>query len=197
MCFMACSTTRRAAGRPDRANDVKLARGGIREIEFTVQLLQVVRGGQFPEIRTRSTLRGLQRLVARGLMKAATADRLAEAYTFLRRVEHRIQFLDDQQTHLLPTADHDLGWIAASLGLGTTDNPCELLHHLGETREFVATEFDALLHDGQAPTPSAPPRYTRIRPSWEPMPSTGTMSKRSSTRSTARSTRHRCREAST
>ncbi|MCR5865851.1 MAG: bifunctional [glutamate--ammonia ligase]-adenylyl-L-tyrosine phosphorylase/[glutamate--ammonia-ligase] adenylyltransferase [Aquincola tertiaricarbonis] len=149
---------RRAAGRPERANDVKLSRGGIREIEFIVQLLLVVRGGQFPEIRTRSTLRGLQRLVARGLMKAATAERLAEAYTFLRRVEHRIQFLDDQQTHLLPTADHDLGWIAGSLGLGTPDNPCALLHHLGETREFVATEFDALLHDGQAPTPSAPGR---------------------------------------
>ena len=47
---------RRAAGRPERANDVKLSRGGIREIEFIVQLLQVVRGGQFPEIRTRSTL---------------------------------------------------------------------------------------------------------------------------------------------
>ena len=60
--------TRRAAGRPDRANDVKLARGGIREIEFTVQLLQVVRGGQFPEIRTRSTLKALPRLVARGLI---------------------------------------------------------------------------------------------------------------------------------
>ena len=48
---------RRSAGRPERANDVKLSRGGIREIEFTVQLLQVVRGGQFPELRTRPTLR--------------------------------------------------------------------------------------------------------------------------------------------
>ena len=52
---------RRAAGRPERANDVKLSRGGIREIEFIVQLLLVVRGGQFPEIRTRSTLKALQR----------------------------------------------------------------------------------------------------------------------------------------
>ncbi|MEF7615109.1 bifunctional [glutamate--ammonia ligase]-adenylyl-L-tyrosine phosphorylase/[glutamate--ammonia-ligase] adenylyltransferase [Aquincola sp. MAHUQ-54] len=146
---------RRAAGRPERANDVKLSRGGIREIEFIVQLLLVVRGGQFPEIRTRSTLRGLQRLVSRGLMKAATADRLAQAYTFLRRVEHRIQFLDDQQTHLLPTGDGDLRWIAGSLGLAAQDNACALLHHLGETREFVATEFDALLHDGQAPSPGA------------------------------------------
>jgi glutamate-ammonia-ligase adenylyltransferase len=52
---------RRSAGRPERANDVKLSRGGIREIEFIVQLLQVVRGGQFPELRTRPTLDALQR----------------------------------------------------------------------------------------------------------------------------------------
>jgi [glutamine synthetase] adenylyltransferase / [glutamine synthetase]-adenylyl-L-tyrosine phosphorylase len=141
---------RRAAGRPERSNDVKLSRGGIREIEFIVQLLLVVRGGQYPEIRTRSTLRGLQRLAARGLMKPATADRLAEAYTFLRRVEHRIQYLDDQQTHLLPGTDEDLGWIARSLGLTCSADACELLDRLGQTRELVATEFDALLHDGQA-----------------------------------------------
>ena len=55
---------RRAAGRPERANDVKLSRGGIREIEFIVQLLLVVRGGQFPEIRTRSTLKALDKLAA-------------------------------------------------------------------------------------------------------------------------------------
>jgi glutamate-ammonia-ligase adenylyltransferase len=144
---------RRAAGRPERANDVKLSRGGIREIEFIVQLLLVVRGGQFPEIRTRSTLKGLDKLVAHGLMKATTAARLAEAYTFLRRVEHRIQYLDDQQTHQLPTADGDLGWIAQSLHLACNADACELLDRLCDIREFVATEFDALLHDGQAPAP--------------------------------------------
>jgi glutamate-ammonia-ligase adenylyltransferase len=141
---------RRAAGRPERSNDVKLSRGGIREIEFIVQLLLVVRGGQFPEIRTRSTLRALQRLAARGLMKPAAAEALAEAYTFLRRVEHRIQYLDDQQTHLLPAADGDLGWIAQSLGLACNADACELLDRLGAVRELVATEFDALLHDGQS-----------------------------------------------
>jgi len=145
---------RRAAGRPERANDVKLSRGGIREIEFIVQLMLVVRGGQFPEIRTRSTLRGLQRLAARGLMKPATAQRLAEAYTFLRRVEHRIQYLDDQQTHLLPTHDGDLAWIAQSMGLPCRGDTCDLLVRLCEIRELVATEFDALLHDGQAPSPA-------------------------------------------
>jgi len=144
---------RRAAGRPERANDVKLSRGGIREIEFIVQLLLVVRGGQFPEIRTRSTLKSLDRLAARGLMKSDSARRLAEAYTFLRRVEHRIQFLDDQQTHLLPTADGDLAWIARSLGLACRADTCELFETLGAMREAVATEFDALLHDGQAPMP--------------------------------------------
>ncbi|MBI5721930.1 MAG: bifunctional [glutamate--ammonia ligase]-adenylyl-L-tyrosine phosphorylase/[glutamate--ammonia-ligase] adenylyltransferase [Burkholderiales bacterium] len=141
---------RRAAGRPERANDVKLSRGGIREIEFIVQLLLVVRGGQFPEIRTRRTLRGLTRVVARGLMRPETAQRLSEAYQFLRQLEHRIQYLDDQQTHLLPTDDADLAWIARSLGLACGRESCELLARLGEVREFVAAEFDALLRDGQS-----------------------------------------------
>lgn len=148
---------RRAAGRPERANDVKLSRGGIREIEFIVQLLLVARGGQFPEIRTRSTLKSLDKLAAGGLMKVETARKLSAAYEFLRRVEHRIQYLDDQQTHLLPTQDGDLGWIAASMALTCRADACELLDRLGEVRELVATEFDALLHDGQAPScrPSA------------------------------------------
>jgi glutamate-ammonia-ligase adenylyltransferase len=145
---------RRAAGRPERANDVKLSRGGIREIEFIVQLMLVVRGGQFPEIRTRSTRKSLRKLAERGLMKPETADKLDAAYVFLRQVEHRIQFLDDQQTHLLPTNDADLDWIALSLGLCETEAArerlaCGLLERLGEIRELVAMEFDALLHDSQ------------------------------------------------
>ncbi|WP_369973919.1 bifunctional [glutamate--ammonia ligase]-adenylyl-L-tyrosine phosphorylase/[glutamate--ammonia-ligase] adenylyltransferase [Pelomonas sp. KK5] len=144
---------RRAAGRPERANDVKLSRGGIREIEFIVQLLQVVRGGQFPEIRTRSTVKALGRLAARGLMKPQTAAKLAEGYYFLRRVEHRIQFLDDQQTHCLPGNDEDLAWIARSLGMEPCrEDACQLMDQLLEVREVVATEFDALLHDGRAPS---------------------------------------------
>ena len=140
---------RRAAGRPERANDVKLSRGGIREIEFIVQLLLVVRGGQFPEIRTRSTLKSLQKLVGHGLMRPATAQRLAQAYEFLRRLEHRIQYLDDQQTHQLPSADADLAWIGASMGLPCRADACALIEELGLTREFVASEFDALLHEGR------------------------------------------------
>ena len=133
---------RRSTGHPERANDVKLSRGGIREIEFTVQLLQVVRGGQFPELRTRPTLSALPRLAKAGLMPQATAQALAQAYVFLRQVEHRIQYLDDQQTHVLPTQDQDLSWIAQTLGCATAHL---LLQQLDAHRELVAQEFDKLL----------------------------------------------------
>ncbi len=139
---------KRSAGRPERANDVKLSRGGIREIEFIVQLLQVVRGGQFPELRTRPTQSGLQRLAQAGLIPEAVAEGLARAYDFLRRVEHRIQYLDDQQSHVLPTQDEDLAWICATLGFSNTG---QFLSQLDAHREFVAQEFDALL--GGAPAP--------------------------------------------
>ncbi|SFC29936.1 glutamate-ammonia-ligase adenylyltransferase [Polaromonas sp. OV174] len=133
---------KRCAGHPERANDVKMSRGGIREIEFTVQVLQVVRGGQFPELRTRPTLDALQRLARAGLMPQDTADALARAYDFLRKVEHRIQYLDDQQTHVLPTRDDDLHWIAQTMGYS---NCCLFLGDLDAHRELVAGEFDILL----------------------------------------------------
>ncbi len=137
---------RRSAGHPERTNDVKLSRGGIREVEFIVQLLQVVRGGQFPELRTRATLDALPRLVRAGLMSQDTVDALSAAYVFLRCVEHRIQYLDDQQTHVLPTQDEDLAWLARSMGHpGAQPFLAELDRH----REVVAQEFDALLGGGQ------------------------------------------------
>ncbi|MES2400825.1 MAG: bifunctional [glutamate--ammonia ligase]-adenylyl-L-tyrosine phosphorylase/[glutamate--ammonia-ligase] adenylyltransferase [Pseudomonadota bacterium] len=138
--------TRRCAGHPERANDVKISRGGIREVEFTVQLLQVVRGGQFPELRTRPTVDALKRLVPAGLMPAETAEALERAYVFLRHVEHRIQYLDDQQTHVLPTRDDDLAWIAQTMGY---ENCCPFLSELDAHRELVAEEFDKLLGSKQ------------------------------------------------
>lgn len=143
---------KRAAGNPGRANDVKLSRGGIREIEFTVQLLQVVRGGQFPELRRRPTLDALPRLATAKLMSAQTAQALAEAYVFLRQVEHRIQYLDDQQTHLMPTQDADLLWVAQSMGFSHVG---AFLQTLSAHRETVAQEFDTLLggeSHGQCPS---------------------------------------------
>lgn len=131
-----------SAGRPERANDVKISRGGIREIEFIVQLLQVVRGGHFPELRCRPTQQALARVSRAGLMEAETAARLGAAYDFLRKVEHRIQYLDDQQTHKLPVRADDLQWIAQSLGFA--DVPA-FSQALQQHRDLVAREFDSLL----------------------------------------------------
>lgn len=75
-------------------------------------------------------------------MPQPTADALARAYVFLRRVEHRIQYLDDQQTHVLPTRDDDLAWIARTMGY---PDCCAFLHELDAHRELVAQEFDTLL----------------------------------------------------
>ena len=139
--------SRRSAGRPERSHDVKLSRGGIREIEFIVQLLQVVRGGQFPELRTRSTQNALQHLAKASLMEQETAQALSEAYAFLRRTEHRIQYLDDQQTHVLPTADDDLLWIAHTMGYPHISG---FLAALDAHRERVSQEFDILLGGSSA-----------------------------------------------
>ncbi|MBQ9579435.1 MAG: glutamine-synthetase adenylyltransferase, partial [Ottowia sp.] len=138
-----------SATRADGADDLKLGHGGIRELEFTVQLLQVVRGGQFPELRCRATLDALPRLAQAGLMPAETAERLAHAYTFLRRVEHRVQYLDDQQTHALPTDAADLEWLAATMGCGSTSL---FLEELQAHRACVSAEFERLLDAGDGGT---------------------------------------------
>jgi glutamate-ammonia-ligase adenylyltransferase len=154
---------KRSAGHPERANDVKLSRGGIREIEFTVQLLQVVRGGQFPELRTRPTVDALQRIAKAGLMPPETAQALTQAYVFLRKVEHRIQYLDDQQTHVLPTQDTDLQWIANTMGYTES---CDFLTDLDAHREVVAHEFDILL-GGDRDCKSCQTQTGRERPELE------------------------------
>ena len=142
---------RRASARPERANDLKLGRGGIREIEFIVQLLQIVRGGRMPQIRDRNTLHSLRLLGEAGLLDPEQAQRLSHAYEFLRRLEHRVQYLDDAQTHCLPAEDGDLERIAASCEgfAGATRPVCSMLRELDAIREFVAGEFDALLHSSQ------------------------------------------------
>ncbi len=94
-----------SARRPSKAGfDVKLARGGIRDIEFLVQCLQRLHGGRDPWVRQGSTLVALSRLNDKGFISAPEYGRLAAAYTFLRHLEHRLQFEDDRQTHTLPSA---------------------------------------------------------------------------------------------
>ncbi len=132
----------RALRNPAASGDVKRSRGGIRELEFFVQLLQLVRGGVAPELRERHTRRALKVLSAAGIIDKPRADALSSAYTFLRALENRIQYLDDAQTHTLPTDDQDLAHLAAAMNASST---CELLCTLDEHREQVASAFDSLL----------------------------------------------------
>src|SRR5512143_3502288 len=93
---------RREVARREMAHNVKLGPGGIREIEFTAQVFQLIRGGQITALQQQPTLVVLDALVKTGLMTADAQQELAAAYDFLRRLEHRIQYLDDAQTQLLP-----------------------------------------------------------------------------------------------
>ena len=93
---------RRSTDLDDPAFDVKLGRGGIREIEFFAQTQQLILGGRDSSLRVRGTLQALDALVAAGRIDAHARDDLASGYRFLRTIEHRIQMLDDEQTHKLP-----------------------------------------------------------------------------------------------
>jgi glutamate-ammonia-ligase adenylyltransferase len=97
-------------------HNVKLGRGGIREIEFFAQTQQLIWGGREPALRVRGTCAALDALAATGHVEPAVARRLGEAYAFLRRLEHRLQMTRDQQTHRLPDSDEDLAALAAFLG---------------------------------------------------------------------------------
>jgi glutamate-ammonia-ligase adenylyltransferase len=101
-------------------HNVKLGRGGIREIEFFAQTQQLIAGGRMPELRLRPTEAALHALTVARWIDAATRDELIEAYWFLRDVEHRIQMVHDEQTHLLPETEPELRRIAYMAGFGDT-----------------------------------------------------------------------------
>ena len=96
--------------------NVKLGRGGIREIEFFVQTQQIIAGGRQPDLRVRATLDALRTLEARGWVKPDVCAELEDAYTFLRRLEHRLQMVNDEQTHDMPGDESGLERIAKFSG---------------------------------------------------------------------------------
>jgi glutamate-ammonia-ligase adenylyltransferase len=104
-----------------KGHNVKLGRGGIREIEFFVQTQQLIAGGRFPELRGRQTVPMLGELAARGWITAEARDALTSQYWFLRRVENAIQMVADEQTHILPEDEEGLERIAHMLGFADAD----------------------------------------------------------------------------
>ncbi|GAB4336169.1 MAG: bifunctional [glutamate--ammonia ligase]-adenylyl-L-tyrosine phosphorylase/[glutamate--ammonia-ligase] adenylyltransferase [Candidatus Abyssubacteria bacterium] len=96
--------------------EVKLGRGGIRDIEFTVQFLQLLNGGKHPELRGTNTLAVLHTLEKTGYLSPAECAALVHAYKFLRRLENRLQIMQDRQLHVLPSRNEDFEVVARSLG---------------------------------------------------------------------------------
>lgn len=97
-------------------HDIKLGRGGIRDIEFFAQTQQLIAGGRHPELRTRGTLQTLAGLAEGGWIEQAAADDLTSAYLFLRRIENRLQMVGDQQTHIIPSDGAELDRVARFSG---------------------------------------------------------------------------------
>jgi glutamate-ammonia-ligase adenylyltransferase len=128
--------------RKDLADNLKLGPGGIREIEFIVQLTQLIRGGREPSLRVRGLLPALTACEARGHVAAARARMLREAYVLLRRVENRVQMLRDAQTHDIPEDALSRERLALSLDYPDWD---ALNAALAKHRAIVSEEFAAVL----------------------------------------------------
>ena len=125
-------------------HNIKLGRGGIREIEFFVQTQQLVAGGRHPELRGRQTLDMLAVLAEGGWIDQAACDDLGEAYRFLRSVEHRLQMVADEQTHTLPGDREGLERFVRFLGFADRDAFAEvLLGHLRNVQRHYATLFES------------------------------------------------------
>ncbi len=129
-------------------DDLKIGQGGIREVEFFAQSLQLVWGGQEPRVRGANTIEALRRLRARGFVTEREERELADAYLFLRRLEHRIQFATGQQTHSVPRDPALVDRIARSLGYEGAD---PLLRELYRVRAGVAARFASLGLGSRAP----------------------------------------------
>jgi glutamate-ammonia-ligase adenylyltransferase len=124
-------------------HNVKLGRGGIREIEFFAQTQQLIAGGRQNDLRVRPTLEALQRLVARGWIKEPVRQELQAAYLYLREIEHRIQMVGDEQTHTLPDTGDRLESFARFAGYATLDGFAkELLSVLSTVQRHYAVLFE-------------------------------------------------------
>jgi len=138
--------------RKDYAPNIKLGPGGIREIEFIVQALQLVRGGREPELRARGTLPALSAIADRGLLPDAAVAALRDAYVFLRNVEHRLQYRDDRQTQTLPSEAAECGALALAMGCASVE---AFDHALAAHRAGVTAQFADLFGAARTRDPAA------------------------------------------
>lgn len=145
---------RREVARKDMADHVKLGPGGIREIEFIAQVFQLIRGGRDSQLQVKPTLEVLARLAERNFLSPDAVAELTRAYDFLRRVEHRLQWFEDAQTHRLPGIEsgggQDRARLAASMGFAGWD---DFLAVLDDHRQRVSRHFEAVFADPEGKRP--------------------------------------------
>jgi glutamate-ammonia-ligase adenylyltransferase len=138
------------ADRGHEQRNVKLGTGGIREIEFLVQTIQVLAGKTVPALLDRSTLGALQAFAANNLLSAKEREALAAAYLFLRDVEHKLQMVHDLQTHSLPDEAEELAHCAIRMGYGAEDRAQGVMRFLADHQshtELVNRTFRAFFHE--------------------------------------------------
>ncbi len=143
---------RQEVQRRDRLNNIKLGPGGIREIEFIAQVFQLIRGGRDAGLRIRPTLQVLQLLRENNQVTPETVAGLSAAYVFLRNLEHRLQYLDDQQTQDLPANPDDQAAIAA--GMGCPDYNA-MLGQLNRHRTLVSEQFAQIFSTQESEVPDS------------------------------------------
>ena len=157
---------RRDVARRELAEHVKLGPGGIREIEFIAQALQLIRGGRDPELTARPTVVVLELLSRKRFLPEKAVEELTAAYTFLRNVEHRLQYLDDAQTHELPENAEDRARLAQIADFAGWDS---FYHALNAQRRAVTRQFQAVFAQPGAESEARAwpehPRLTALRSS--------------------------------
>jgi [glutamine synthetase] adenylyltransferase / [glutamine synthetase]-adenylyl-L-tyrosine phosphorylase len=147
------------ANKRGKQNDIKVGEGGIREVEFVAQIHQLIRGGRavgktgsgtnHAGLQTRSTREALSQLGQQGIIPAPRVAALSEAYTFLRNLEHRLQYLDDQQTQSLPSSPEDQQRVAEAMGFAEWQ---AFFATLNAHRAVVTGEFEAVFGDAETRT---------------------------------------------
>ena len=147
--------------RRELADNIKLGPGGIREAEFIVQALQLVRGGSEPALQSRALQTVLPLLVSERGISAADAEEIRHAYRYMRRLENFIQALRDEQTHDLPGNDTDRERLCLAMNYDSWET---LLHDLDAHRDAISAQFEAIAFRGQSDKSPTSPTFSRL---WE------------------------------
>lgn len=142
----------REVHRREMHDNIKLGPGGIREIEFIAQVFQLIRGGRDSALQIRPTLKVLQQVAEKGLLSQETVAQLSAAYVFLRNLEHRLQYLQDAQTQMLPTDEENRMRIAQGMGCQSW---AQFLEQLQPHRNLVERHFSEVFSMQPAEAPQA------------------------------------------